>query len=75
MSNKYLEKVALMINPAKPLAAVAAQARRIENRAVQQQLSARRMNGHVPGVRMQQLGNPRVKAGVIRINAEQLAKR
>lgn len=73
MQNKYLEKLAFMLNPAKSLSQVANQARRIEGKAVRQQLSAR-ISGGSPA-RMQQLGQRRTMAGTVRINADQMATR
>lgn len=71
MTNKYLEKIA-MINPLKSMRAVATQASRIENKAIKAQLTARVTGG--TDARMQQLGKRRINAGTIRINAQQMAK-
>jgi len=73
MANKYPEKLAgLGINPLKPMGAVAAQAGRIENKAIKAQLAAQVNGGSA--ARMQQLGQRRAKAGTIRINADQMKK-
>lgn len=62
----------LGINPLKSMGQVATQARRIENKAIRQQLSSRMTGG--TAARMQQLGQRRSMAGTIRINADQMSK-
>lgn len=74
MANKYLEKLAgLGINPLKPMGLVAAQAGRIENKAIKAQLTTRTTGGSA--ARMQQLGQRRAMAGTIKINAQDMIKK